>query len=308
MAQNIAPVSRPGIHYGTLVELTIMVVVPDTDPVERMPFTLYLADTATDVWDNNYPNVTVTDIATDLLTTSADHRLAVGDRVTIATTTNGITEGVDYYVNLVPSATTFKVVDNQFNFDPGNTSNTFTSGTELSIELDVDKRYAAAGGFLSISEVQNTLETTNSEISVQLSAINPAYVTAILGSPIKGGEIKIKRVFFDLFNGQVDVVDDVQQIYTRFNGFVTNFSLSETIPQSRDESISYVITVMCSSIVGVIQNRLSGRRTNNNLYRDDYEELVFSDSGYTAEHIAKDSTFNRIETLVNASFDFGKPA
>jgi hypothetical protein len=49
--------------------------------------------------------------------------------------------------------------------------------------------------------------------------------------------------------------------------------------------------------MGVLENKVSGRRTNKEDYQIVYDELGNSSS---------DPSMNRVDTLFNSSFDFGK--
>lgn len=165
------------------------------------------------------------------------------------------------------------------------------------------RTYQALGGFLEISNLQQDLILTNNEIAVGLSGIPAEFIENILGQQIKGGRIRIHRVFFDPQTKAVRINSTgAQEIYQRFDGVMTNFSVQEQINQSENSvDISYVITVQASSLLGVLENRVSGRRTNNDSYQTFYNER-----GITSA-IETDTSFSRIEQLKNASFDFGRP-
>ena len=229
--------------------------------------------------------------------------------------------------------------------------------------------YQALAGFLTISEIQSNISNANDEVQIGLSAIPPAYIAATLSSQIKGGEVNIYRVFFDPKTQQV-ITD---QVYRRFTGIISNYSVQEDLESVGDSSdISHTITIIASSIMGVLESRVSGRRTNRKDYQQYYPELTYNTitsissnvltsanhglavdqpiiyhdstqlgltSGTTYYVIAPvatntfklsaslggaslsltngsglsldwdyiDGSMNRIETLFNSSFDFGKP-
>lgn len=167
--------------------------------------------------------------------------------------------------------------------------------------------YQALGGFLQVTDIQNDLENTSAEISVSLSAIPATYIELILGYPIKGGSIKIRRVFFDTATQEVKTVAGVEQIFTRFNGIITNFAVQEDVQglTGATTEITHSITVIASSLVSILENRIAGRRTNARQYQIAYPELAVN-AGYDANRILSDKSFSRIEALKNASFDFGK--
>jgi len=155
--------------------------------------------------------------------------------------------------------------------------------------------YQALAGFLTVSEIQSNISNANDEIQVGLSAIPPTYIAAVLGQPIKGGDVNIYRVFFD-YNTQEVITGEV---YKRFAGVISNYSVQEDIETlSQDVSVTHTITIIASSIMGVLENKVSGRRTN----QQDYQ-IVWAEIGNSAT----DPSMDRVETLFNQSFDFGKP-
>jgi hypothetical protein len=155
--------------------------------------------------------------------------------------------------------------------------------------------YEALAGFLQISEIQSNISNANDEIQVSLSAIPANYIAATLGQPIKGGEVNIYRAFFDYKTQEVIA----GEIYRRFTGIISNFSVQEDIDVANEEpSVNHTITIIASSIMGVLENKISGRRTN----RQDYQ-VVWPELGNSAS----DPSMDRVEVLFNSSFDFGKP-
>jgi len=155
--------------------------------------------------------------------------------------------------------------------------------------------YQALAGFLTVSEIQSNISNANDEIQVALSAIPPTYIAAVLGEPIKGGELNIYRAFFDYTTQEVIS----GQIYKRFAGIISNYSVQEDIETlSQDIGVTHNITIIASSIMGVLENKYTGRRTNRQDYQIEYAELNNSDT---------DPSMDRVETLFNSSFDFGKP-
>jgi len=155
--------------------------------------------------------------------------------------------------------------------------------------------YEALAGFLTVSEIQNNISNANDEIQVSLSAIPPTYIAATLDTQIKGGEINIYRAFFDYTTQQV-ITDAV---YRRFTGIISNYSVQEDINTlGQTPEVNHTITIIASSIMGVLENRVSGRRTN----QEDYQ-IVWAELGNSST----DPSMNRVEALFNSSFDFGKP-
>lgn len=148
--------------------------------------------------------------------------------------------------------------------------------------------YQALGHFISMGELQDDLRATNNQLSLTLSGIpsevegEPNYISLMLTQPIKGSRIQIYRAFFDqdgtLLSGQV---------YQRFSGYVSNYSLAEGNGQFEDDATN-AITINCSSVHGIIERQVSGRRTN------------------PTDFTSADKGMYRVPMIAGASFDFGK--
>jgi hypothetical protein len=154
--------------------------------------------------------------------------------------------------------------------------------------------YQALAGFLTVSEIQSNISNANDELQVSLSAIPANYIAATVGTQIKGGEINIYRVFFDYKTQEVIT----GEIYKRFAGIISNFAVQEDINTLASiPEVNHTITITASSIMGVLENMVSGRRTNKDDFKIVWPELANSST---------DPSMNRVETLFNQSFDFGK--
>ena len=230
--------------------------------------------------------------------------------------------------------------------------------------------YQALAGFLTVSEIQSNISNANDELQVSLSAIPANYIAATVGTQIKGGEINIYRAFFDYRTQEVIT----GEIYKRFAGIISNFAVQEDINTLASiPEVNHTITITASSIMGVLENMVSGRRTNKDDYQIQWTELpivnriittiasnlltsanhglaigneiVYNDTtqlgltngttyyiiapvatntftlsatptgaslsltngaGLSLDYYAIDPSMNRVETLFNQSFDFGK--
>lgn len=199
--------------------------------------------------------------------------------------------------------TPIAAVDTETKIEHGVLIDLTLNGTEYNISncyktiVHNSKTYTALAGFLAVSDIQNNISNSTEELQLGLSAIPSSYITAILGQPIKGGAISIYRAFFDYSTQEVLA----GQIYKRFDGVITNFNVAEdTEINGQDAEITHTITVIASNVMGILENRIAGRRTNRQDYQFNWGERFFT-SG-----ILTDPSMNRIETLHNASFDFGR--
>jgi len=152
--------------------------------------------------------------------------------------------------------------------------------------------YTQLGNFLGMSEIQDDLKITNNQININLSGIppddgSPNYMSVVLNSNIKGSKIRIYRAFFDTSSGFYNA----QQVYLRFDGYISNYSLNENWDQE-GKLVSNSIGISCSSVHAIMEKKYTGRRTN-----DQDQNLFFPG----------DTGMSRVKGLADASFDFGRP-
>ena len=162
--------------------------------------------------------------------------------------------------------------------------------------------YTALGGFLNVTDIQSDLQKTNNDITLSLSAIPSEYIEAIMKQEIKGGTLRIYRAFFDS-TAQTVLTN---QVFLRFDGYITNYAIQEDVTS---ETVTHTITVTASSILGILENRVSGRRTNEQSYRTYYPEQYITsaiDNPEGNELLPADYSMSRVVALKAASFDFGK--
>lgn len=185
---------------------------------------------------------------------------------------------------------------------------TFNDGTSTNT-------YQALGGFLGISDIQNTLQNAADELTVTLTGIEDSYIEAILNPnfQIKGGDIKIYRAFLGTdglpYNNTPSAPATPTTFtlnyncYPRFIGRIVNYAINEDVESTAtDTNIKYNISIICSSIFGILENKMSGRRTNPRDYQIKYNEEFFS----TGDAILTDPSMDNVQALFNANFDFGK--
>lgn len=164
------------------------------------------------------------------------------------------------------------------------------------------RTYTALAAFLNISDIQSNLASTNDEIQISLSGLDDTYLGRVIDQKIKGGSITIYRVFIDPATQEIKLDGAAPAVYPRFKGIITNWNVSEDINvDGQTGTTTHTIVVMASSVLGVLENRIAGRRTNRRDYQRQYSERFITGS------ITTDPSMNRVEALFNASFDFGKP-
>jgi hypothetical protein len=85
---------------------------------------------------------------------------------------------------------------------------------------------------------------------------------------------------------------DIVSPIGKFLGIVNNFALQEDWDnQERSSTVTIILT--CSSLIGVLATKLSGRFTNPT----DQQKFF-----------PADNSMNRIPSLINSNFNFGAPS
>ena len=152
-------------------------------------------------------------------------------------------------------------------------------------------QYTQLGHLLGLSEIQEDLRATNNSLTVSLSGIpsdvtgEPSYMDIVLNSNVKGSLIKIYRAFFNTEDHYLVT----SNVFLRFQGYVSNYSISENWDVD-GKVMTNTIALQCASNNALLERQYSGRRTN-------------TDSFSTAT----DFGMYRVKAIANTAFDFGKP-
>jgi uncharacterized membrane protein YgcG len=271
MTTVITPVLSQSIDHGVLIDLTL---------------TKILKTTAT---SGTGSVVTIT------FATQPAVPFAVGDKITVKNILPATYNGTFDVVSSTTTTVTYAHTATGSQTQAGNIGITyFISNCYTPVSYD-GNTYQALAGFLQISEIQNNISNANDEIQVGLSAIPSIYIASVLDTQIKGGEINIYRAFFD-YDTQLILASGV---FKRFAGIISNYAVQEDVDfAGYSPEVTHTITIIASSIMGVLENKVSGRRTNKEDYQIVYDELGNS---------ASDPSMDRVDALFNSSFDFGKP-
>jgi len=158
--------------------------------------------------------------------------------------------------------------------------------------------YVGLGHFLGMNEMQDDLKATTAQLQVSLSGIPkdpgeaglgsyPSYVSLILDTRIKGSRIRIYRAFFNPDTYEI-LTDSVS---LRFNGYISNYTITDATDVNSNMD-TYTCVLNLTNILGIIDRKVVGRRTNTT----DQKALYPTDIG-----------MDRVNVISNTSFDFGKP-
>lgn len=158
----------------------------------------------------------------------------------------------------------------------------YISNSWKSITYD-SNTYQELGAFLSVGEFQEDIKTTNGDLNMVLTGIPAGNVQTVMTNPVKGGAVTIFRAFFD------DAYA-VTNVYPRYKGVITNFSINEQVDLENGE-ITNTVAISVASINAILENRVNGQRTNPQ------DRVKF---------FAGDQTFDRVPVINGTAFDFGR--
>ena len=149
--------------------------------------------------------------------------------------------------------------------------------------------FQGLGTLLGIGDIQQDIKASSYDLKLVLTGIDPDSIALILGSNIKGSTVEIWRGFLDT-NNQI-ITTPTQQFFKRYQGIVSNFAVNEEFNDQLRTRIATAIA-SCSSMRFVLENRVTGVRTNESSWQFFYPN---------------DTSMNRVPTIASTYFDFGKP-
>lgn len=149
--------------------------------------------------------------------------------------------------------------------------------------------YQGLGKLLNISATTSELKGSTSSVTISISGIPNTSISEIINSRMKGCPIKIYRMVFDPVTG--NKLNISGNPAGRFFGIVNNYSLEEDYNLETRTSTN-TISMICSSNMEFLQNKISGRKTNPESMKRFYPT---------------DVSMDRVPNLVGANFNFGAP-
>jgi hypothetical protein len=145
------------------------------------------------------------------------------------------------------------------------------------------------GALLNVGDVQRDMRSTSDDMTIALTGIDPANIAVILSNDIKGSLVEVWRGFFDA-NNQI-ITTPTTQFFKRYQGIINSVSITEDFNSELRTRIA-TCSIACSSMRRILENRLGGIKTNQSSWQFLYPG---------------DTSMNRVATIANTYFDFGKP-
>lgn len=149
--------------------------------------------------------------------------------------------------------------------------------------------FANLGALLNVGDVQRDMRSTSDDMTIALTGIDPTNISLILSNDIKGSLVEVWRGFFDS-NNQI-ITTPTTQFFKRYQGIINNVSITEDFNSELRTRIA-TCSIACSSMRRILENRLGGVKTNQSSWQFLYPN---------------DISMNRVATIANTYFDFGKP-
>jgi hypothetical protein len=125
---------------------------------------------------------------------------------------------------------------------------------------NISYTYSPLGILLGITEFNNELSPSSSDVTISMSAIDQAFVANMMDYKLKGSVVTIRRAFFNSTTGVALNIAGNPSV--RFKGVIANYSFNDEFNQFSNESTT-TVSVSCSSIVKVLEQKQVGQRTND---------------------------------------------
>ena len=164
-----------------------------------------------------------------------------------------------------------------------------TTAVPITIASIDSQPFDAVGSLVSVGQAQRDIKNTANETTIGLVGIDTALLGWVLSQKIKGSKIECWHVFFDA----AGALYPSNIAYRFFTGYVNNFTLSE---QWLEATRSFVgsISISAANITLILQNRVSGRFTNDNSWKS------------APNSDPTDNAMARIAFVQTISYNFGK--
>jgi hypothetical protein len=219
------------------------------------------------------------------LTTSANAgSFLIGNTYTIQTV------GTTNFVSIGAASNTVGVTFNATGVGTGTgvAGNVYTFCNAATAITVSGMTFSNLGSLLNIGDIKRETKATSGDLTISLVGVDGANVGIILASDIKGALVEIWRGFFDS-NNQI-ITSPTLQFFKRYQGFVSNYSITEDWNE-KARIRTATCSLSCSSFRTILQNRISGLKTNPTVWQNFY---------------SNDISMNRVPVIAATFFDFGK--
>ena len=166
-------------------------------------------------------------------------------------------------------------------------SNTYTFCNAASPITVNGITFTNLGSLLQLSDIKRDIKATSTDLTVSLTGVDGTNVAVVLGADIKGSRIEVWRGFLDS-NNQI-ITTPTQQFFKRYQGIVSNFSITEDFNEQLRIRVA-TVGLSCASFRTILENRVGGVRTTPKIWQVYYPN---------------DTSMNRVPAIAGSYFDFG---
>jgi hypothetical protein len=145
--------------------------------------------------------------------------------------------------------------------------------------------YDGLGELVALTNTTSSLRAAPEEITISISGIPAGNVSDILSSRIKGSAVNVYRGFFDVNTGNLISVSGNPA--GKFQGVISNYEISDDLDMG-DSTGTIVLNLTATSVVELLNNKVTGRRTN-------------------PADFPSEASMNRVSALAKSNFNFGAP-
>jgi hypothetical protein len=149
--------------------------------------------------------------------------------------------------------------------------------------------YTGLGQLLAITNTVSDLRASPQEISITISGIPSDNIIDILTNKVKGSDVRVYRVFFNSTTGEF--LNITGNPAGKFNGIVNNFDITDELDMGSSTG-TIALTLTCSNVVELLNNKVTGRRTNP------IDQKLYYPT---------DLSMDRVPALAKSNFNFGAP-
>lgn len=132
--------------------------------------------------------------------------------------------------------------------------------------------YTDLGSLLSVGEFVYDYKATQNTLQIAISGIpnTTDYMNIIQSEKIRGGDVEVRRVFFDPLTGEPLAGEE----YLRYKGLISNYVIEE----EADFFAGYATNTLvfdCASVFSLLTSKVTGQRTNGSDRRKFFDDPSF---------------------------------
>jgi hypothetical protein len=149
--------------------------------------------------------------------------------------------------------------------------------------------YQGLGQLLSITDTTSNLRAAGNELTFSISGIPEGNVADVITRKIKGSPLTVRRAFFNSTTGEL--LNIAGNPVGKFKGVISNYTITDDLDEGAPTG-TFTITFVATSVIDLLNNKVTGRRTNPIDQKEFYPT---------------DESFDRIPALTKSNFNFGAP-